>query len=44
MRLVLMGFIVFFCRRMSYELKKTVNQYDEAKKARDQEAQGQAAS
>ena len=40
MRLVLMGFIVLFCRRLSYELKKTIHQHDEAQKAKHQEAQG----
>lgn len=40
MRLVLMGFVVFFCRRFGYELKKTVHQYEEAEKAKHKTAAG----
>jgi len=45
MRLVLLGFLVFFCRRVIHELKKTVHQYDEAQQeAKNKEAEGKATS
>ena len=45
MRLVLLGFVVYLCRRLGHELKKTVNQYDaEAEKAKHQKAKGRQAT
>lgn len=43
MRLTLLGFLVFFCRRAIYELKKTAHSYDESE-AKHHTTEGQAKS